>query len=261
MKQAKALFFDVDSTLYTHRIHDIPESTKKALNKLKQHGYKIAVATSRCRYETRNLPRFFHEFPFDAKIYDGGALVMEKNQMLEHHPIQINQVQTLVNLSKAENFAMRYSTFDGDYYERECATKYRDQFFKLYLNMPEVKPYEKEAAYNLLAFIERKEQKAKLYQHMENCAIIEHSGGTYEITAKGIDKSIGVKCLAEQWQIAMEEVICFGDGANDVGMLTQAGLGIAMGNGNPKAKEAADIVCGHIDEDGLYNICKELQLF
>lgn len=261
MKQTRALFFDVDSTLYTHRIHDIPKSTKEALTKLKKKGYKIAVATSRCRYETKNLPRFFHEFPFDAKIYDGGALVMEQDRILDHHPIQTSQVNKLVQLSENEKFAMRYSTFDGDYYERECETKYRDQFFTLYLNMPEVKPYENEDTYNMLAFIQNEEQKKKLYQHMDACAIVEHTGNTYEITAQGIDKSIGVKCLSKHWQIPMDEIICFGDGANDVGMLTQAGTGIAMGNGNPKAKEAADIVCGHIDEDGLYNICKELQLF
>ncbi|MEG0470263.1 MAG: HAD hydrolase family protein, partial [Longicatena sp.] len=51
MKQIKAIFFDVDSTMYSHQNHDLPESTKQALMKLKEKGYKIAVATSRCRCE------------------------------------------------------------------------------------------------------------------------------------------------------------------------------------------------------------------
>ena len=42
-------------------------------------------------------------------------------------------------------------------------------------------------------------------------------------------------------------------------MLQAAGIGIAMGNANPKAKAAADYVCGSIDEDGLYHFCKEME--
>lgn len=261
MNKMKAIFFDVDSTLYTHRIHDFPMDTKEALMQIKDKGCKIAVATSRCRYETLNLPRFFHEFPFDACIFDGGALVMEKDHVIDHHPIPTKQVETLVKLSKQEGFAMRYSTFAGDYFHRDCTWDIKDEFFKLYLNMPVVKAYEGEEVYNMLAFIRTKEQRQLLYASLDGCSIIEHSSGTYEITAKGIDKSIGVHSLIKHWGIAMEEVICIGDGANDVNMLKEAGIGIAMGNGNSKAKEAADIVCGHIDESGLYNICKELHLF
>ena len=40
MKHIKALFFDVDNTLYTHRIHDFPATTRQTLNRLKENGYR-----------------------------------------------------------------------------------------------------------------------------------------------------------------------------------------------------------------------------
>lgn len=261
MKQMKAIFFDVDSTMYSHQNHDLPESTKQALTKLKEKGYKIAVATSRCRCELDNLPSFFRSFDFDAKIFDGGALVLAKDTCIDQHPIHPLQVEKLVNLSEEEGFTMRYSTMYKDYFDRKSTWRIEDEFFRLYLNIPEVKTYEGEDVFNMLAYIENDEQEKKLRQQLDRCAIVKHSTGTFEITAYGIDKSIGVKKLCEHWGIDMEEVVCFGDGANDVIMLQEAGLGIAMGNGNPKAKEAADIVCGHIDEDGVYKICEELHLF
>lgn len=261
MKQTKALFFDVDSTLYSHRVHDFPQTTQQALENLRKRGYRIAVATSRCRYETYNLPHFFQTFPFDAKIYDGGALVMANDCVLHASPIPVHEVERLVKLSEEEGFTMRYSTLDGNYFHRECAWHIKDEFFRLYLNMPTIKPYEGEETFNMLAFVQNDVQREKLYTHMKGCSIVEHAGGTYEITANGIDKSIGVRCLCDYWHISLDETVCFGDGANDVGMLQAAGIGIAMGNGNSKAKEAADRVCGAIDEDGLYNICKELHLF
>lgn len=86
MKHIKALFFDVDNTLYTHRIHDFPATTRQTLNRLKENGYRIGIATSRCRYEVRNLPAFFRDFAFDAAIFDGGALIMAKRRLSPAFP-------------------------------------------------------------------------------------------------------------------------------------------------------------------------------
>ena len=105
----KAIFFDVDGTLYSHRFHDIPESTKETMIKLKQQGYKIGISTSRCRYETKNLPRFFREFPFDAAFYDGGALVMEKDQMIHKAPIDKNVFNVLAYPKTKEHLEKIYS--------------------------------------------------------------------------------------------------------------------------------------------------------
>lgn len=260
MRKIKAIFFDVDSTLYTHRTHDFPSSAKEALRKLKQNGYKIAIATSRCRYELKNLPSFFREFAFDAKIVDGGALILEKDCVFEQYPIEKEQVERLISYCNEQGIAMRYSTLDNDYFNRPCDADIRDEFFKLYLNMPNVKPYEGEDVFNLLAYVTSDEQGEHIAHLLDRCSIISHSKKTREITAIGIDKSVGVNRLAQHWGIAMEEVVCFGDGANDVLMLQAAGIGIAMGNANQKAKDVADIICGHIDEDGVYKVCEELQL-
>ena len=45
--------------------------------------------------------------------------------------------------------------------------------------------------------------------------------------------------------------MAFGDAENDEEMLKNAGLGIAMGNADPGAKEACDIVTLSNDEDGI----------
>jgi len=136
MKKIKALFFDVDGTLYTHRVHDFPQSTQYTLHKLKENGYKVGFATSRCRFETSNLPRFFREFAFDACIYDGGALVMEGNEVFEESPMQTDEIQKLLDYTKKEKIAVRYSTFADDCIAHYGDARILDEFFKLYLNMP-----------------------------------------------------------------------------------------------------------------------------
>lgn len=260
MTNIKAIFFDVDSTIYTHRIHDFPESTKYTLHELKKNGYKIGIATSRCQYETKNLPRFFHDFEFDAAIFDGGALVMEKGIVIKKHPLMNQQVIDLITYTNKHNIPMRYSTQDGDYLNTECPWYIKDEFFKLYLNMPQVKAYENEDVFNILIYPTKTQQIDDIHALLHDASIVEHSRKTLEVTAQEIDKSVGVEIMANRWGITSDEIICFGDGANDVGMLTYAGLGIAMENGNQKAKDASNRICKHIDEDGVYHMCKALNL-
>ena len=56
----------------------------------------------------------------------------------------------------------------------------------------------------------------------------------------------------------MADVMAFGDGLNDVEMLSEVGFGVAMGNGEQAAKEAAKYVCPGVDEDGVLRGLQDL---
>lgn len=261
MNTIKAVFFDVDATLYTHRIHDVPLSTVKTLQVLKKQGYKIGIATSRCRYETRHLPSVLKQFPFDACIYDGGALIFAQGQCIRKQAIATNIVEDIIQTCR-KNIPVRYATYGESFLSERSDAKQLDAFFKLYLNYPMVKPYEGEEVFNILLYPRNKEEMLGLCdKYQEDVQIVEHSRYILEFTSKNLDKSEAISYLCEQWGITMEEVVCFGDGANDVGMLKKAGIGVAMGNGNPKAKAVADMVCDDIEKDGIYKACKSLELF
>jgi Cof subfamily protein (haloacid dehalogenase superfamily) len=60
-----------------------------------------------------------------------------------------------------------------------------------------------------------------------------------EFAAPNATKAAGVEAVARRYGIAAADVLAFGDGNNDVAMLTWAGMGIAMPHGRPAAKAAA----------------------
>ena len=53
------------------------------------------------------------------------------------------------------------------------------------------------------------------------------------------------------------EVITIGDNANDIKMIKNAGLGIAMGESAPYVKEQANIVAESNDNDGVAMFLKQ----
>jgi hypothetical protein len=78
------------------------------------------------------------------------------------------------------------------------------------------------------------------------------------VTVAGINKASGMRILGDYLHISKEDMIAFGDGPNDIDMLSYAGIGVAMGNAGTAAKAAADMVTDRIDEDGIYNALQKL---
>lgn len=79
-----------------------------------------------------------------------------------------------------------------------------------------------------------------------------------EISAIGVTKGTALAQLAEDWGIAQQDVIAFGDNRNDVAMLKWAGRSWAMGNGHHAAIAAADFTADPIDHDGVAKVLEDL---
>jgi hypothetical protein len=52
----------------------------------------------------------------------------------------------------------------------------------------------------------------------------------------------------------MNQVMAFGNEGNDLEMLTEVGIGVAMGNAPQYVQKAADIVTKSNDEDGIASV-------
>ncbi|CAE7672384.1 YBEY [Symbiodinium microadriaticum] len=72
-----------------------------------------------------------------------------------------------------------------------------------------------------------------------------------EILPPGVNKGSGVKKLLEVLGLSLDSALACGDAENDVEMLEMVGLGIAVGDGKPKALAAADIVVSPSTQDGV----------
>ena len=70
----------------------------------------------------------------------------------------------------------------------------------------------------------------------------------------GVDKAYGMSKLLEKLGYNRSQLVCCGDGFNDLPMITFAGLGVAMANAPEELKKKADYVAPSCDEDGLVDV-------
>ncbi len=75
-----------------------------------------------------------------------------------------------------------------------------------------------------------------------------------EITKKDADKWNSILKIIEKENIDKSEVIAIGDNMNDEKMIKYAGLGVAMGQSNPKIKQIADVVTDDNNNDGVAKV-------
>lgn len=85
-------------------------------------------------------------------------------------------------------------------------------------------------------------ERLELTRHLANTLEVDDGRLTGRVVGEVVDGTVKERCLhtwAAELGVAPEDVIAVGDGANDIAMLTAAGLGVAF-NGKPALRAVAD---------------------
>ena len=88
--------------------------------------------------------------------------------------------------------------------------------------------------------------------------VMAHDVDVIEVFDPAVNKWQGILKVSTPLGIRPEQIIAVGDDMNDLPMIRQAGLGVAMGNARPEVKAVADRVIGSNREDGLARFLEEL---
>ena len=85
----------------------------------------------------------------------------------------------------------------------------------------------------------------------ESLTVVQTAAFYLVVIPKVINKGQGIRDICKVLGLSTEEVISFGDAANDIPMLREAGMGVAMGNAAEPVKAAANMVTLSNNEDGI----------
>lgn len=112
-------------------------------------------------------------------------------------------------------------------------------------------------------YTENEVNRKAIYQAIASWDAIEMTNShpfNIECNPKGINKASGLREVCKLYGINMSEVVAIGDSLNDVAMIREAGLGVAMGNAQEEVKKIADIVTATNDEDGVARVIQNFVL-
>lgn len=245
----KAIFFDIDGTLVSFETHAILANTLQTLHALKEKGILLFIATGRGRDGLNCLEKF----PFDGYITLNGQFCYDHTgKVLYENTIVQEDLTTLLQTLKKKNFPCGFTMRDGKIYN------YRDERVEALHDMTknddqplgDISGMDTKSVYQIQAFLNDNEEK-ELMQKMKHCTSSRWYPTFCDISPLGGTKVLGMDVFAKQYGFTMKETMAFGDGGNDLEMLSHACYGIAMANGTDVLKDAADYVTDSVDDDGI----------
>jgi len=248
----KAIFFDIDGTLVSFKTHTVPQSTIHALSLLKEKGIKTFIATGRHRRDITNIGTL----TFDGYVtLNGSCCINERNEIIYKHRIPSEDIEALLDyLDGDDRFPCIFVQ------EKSLLINYRDKAVKdsfVLLNLPgppngNLRDVPTDDVYQLIAFFEPHREE-KIMTVLPGCESARWTPLFTDIVPRGSSKREGIDHMLENYGIALEETMAFGDGGNDISMIEHAAIGIAMGNAEETVKQIADYVTDSVDENGIYN--------
>lgn len=260
-----ALFFDVDGTLIDSYHHNriITPAVRSELARVQSLGHKIFLSSGRPPLQINSA---LLEPGFDGCVLINGGLVEIGGKTIYEERMPEELARKLADF--LENLGHEYLITTAHHvYMRESNHDFYDFFasfgqghiFTYEYDLDEVlgRTIKMEA---LVPVEERAEVTACALELLgPQISCDGHGGhGTFELYPTAISKAKGIEVALEHLGIAQADSYGFGDGTNDLEMIRYCGHGIAMGNAEPQVKEAADIVCPPVWEDGLAQVMREL---
>ncbi len=253
----KAIFFDIDGTLFSHAKNKIPVSTIDCLNILRNKGIKTIIATGRHKIDLATLP--VKDIPFDGYLTLNGQLLLDEDlRTYASTPIDKEEMEIVSRIFATKKIPLILVT-ENDRYINYVDDTVIEVLNGEHMDIPPIKKYDGETIYQAMAYV-KKDQQDLLDSLLDECSITSWHPRGIDIIPIGGGKSNGVRQYIKQNNLKIEETMAFGDGDNDVGMLKSVGIGIAMGNASIKAKQAANYITDDIDNDGIKNALKHFKI-
>ncbi|MCI2068708.1 MAG: Cof-type HAD-IIB family hydrolase [Bacilli bacterium] len=247
----KAVFADIDQTLYSHKTNSVPSSAVKAVEEMQAKGIKFFLCSGRNSYLIRKSGVYDYIKP-DGIVTMNGAQAIINGENIYLHPIPPEVVDALIKFAKRLRFGLTLIEEKEGHInmidERVISAheKYGTRF-----PQPRTFPdhYDR-VVYQAIAYCDAFDESLFL-PHLKECKTARWDEFAVYIMPKDCDKSKGVEAVMKHLGYSLDEALCIGDDANDLEMISKAGIGVAMGNGSADLKKAAKYVTGDVDENGF----------
>lgn len=256
MKNIELIAVDMDGTLLTDD-KTITEKTKAAIHRADEAGIKVIIATGRM-FEAAVF--YAEELNMNVPLicFNGGQIrECISGKVLFEKLMNPDIAQEILQYCHQKGLHTQIYCNGNVYTDKlnESSHWYAKIIRRPVLEIGEKLWTEKHNTYKILAMTRTEdfaEQWLDLAQKFDGKVEITTSNTNFlEILIPGINKWDAVKNLAAQYNIKPEEIMCIGDSSNDLPMVANAGVGVAMGNASEDVKKAAKIIVADNNHDGV----------
>ena len=260
-KDIRLVVSDIDGTLI-RRGEGFPKEVEQAAAELKKRGILFTFASGRLPYM---ITPFAESLGIEIPVCAcNGTLIYRKDEILENHPLRLLELRPLIETALLREMTVLYSLNGTEYCMRENEAVRRKQAERG--SYHPIRPVREEEWESLWADkVNISDEQGEISSLLEweqplegSCEITHYGNQGLEIVRAGFGKIYGVRQICAGLGISMEQVLAIGDNENDNEMLTQAGIGAAVGNTEAATKACADLTARKESGAGAAEIIRRI---
>lgn len=246
----KALFFDIDWTLYDHRNKQFPKSGLEAIRKAKAKGHLVFLCSARPYDSIKDFGLYDLGIEWDGYIASVGAVVYTDGKFLRKTLIKPKLIH------RFDAFCRKY----GLTYElvsptsRELAYQpnaYMHNLRKVFQDgYPKVRRYHGQEIISMLLFAPSNYDRL-IRETFPQFICFRFADYGVDVNGEIHLKGDGIREVLEYYHIDPKDAYAFGDGDQDISMKEAVHNLVAMGNGSDALKKEASYVTSSIEDDGI----------
>ena len=259
-RNIKAIFSDIDGTLFSHVTKRVPLSTINAIKEAQSKGIKFFFCSGRNQYLIRKSGVLDYITP-DGLVVMNGAQVIINDEIIYAYPLPESEIDVLIKFSKRLKFGLTLIEGNKGFinYVDDRVIESHEKYGTRFPQARIFPDHYDRTIYQAIAYCDAFDESLFL-PHLKNCKTARFDTYAVDIMHKDSDKAKGIMAVLDKYHWRPEEIMCLGDAANDIEMLTFSGIGVAMGNAKPEVKAYADYVTDDIDNDGWAKALKHYEI-
>ena len=253
----KMVCFDLDMTLLDHAVKKIPDSALEAIRQLKGQGHLVVIASGRDMDNELSRP-WVKEVEPDAIVHSNGQKVTVGQKVLKEAFMDSGLIRRLTEFAWEHNFCLGFNIGRKGCYVHDEIIRDRERrvFKEPDREFIPVENLFSHSFYAMALFGWNPEETIRAARLVEEhfpelkCPLFSRNEGA-DVIYRNVSKADGIRTLLDYYGMEEQDVVAFGDSMNDLEMIREAGIGVAMGNAVEALKAEADFVTKPIGEEGI----------
>lgn len=246
------IFVDVDGTLVKPRTNDMPRVVADEFERIKKDGHIIVIVTGRALADIYAIDGA-KSASFAAALM-GGVVTDCKTGEIIKEPIVLPSDDVKRFVEEIEKAGLNW-TYKNDYEEKTYCDKYLiSKFFCREIDKNEF--LEDLRNNNICQLLVDKKMPQDIIDKFDMFDFFYMPTDYYDVIKKGFSKAKIVKYFAALHPDY--KTVAIGDSDNDIAMLKQADISIAMGNAKDELKKMCDYVTEDYEHFGVAYAIKNI---